>query len=90
MKKDCSNIFTFVHEWERRRQKSDRHYDPAKNIGIGKIKKEDVEELQKWSDEQPKTTRKDHFLKQFPGADVNRIQPCYLNYGCNSKIYRRK
>lgn len=60
---DCTNIYNFMSEWERRREaEPDVDWTAINRLEFGVVKTF-IEELQLWSDEHPKMTRKEKFEK---------------------------
>lgn len=75
---DCSNIYNFVNEWERRRKaEPEQRWGSITNYFLGlKQLHTLVEELQKWSDEHQKMTRKEKFIKMCKENRFENVNLC--------------
>lgn len=88
---DCANIYNFINEWDRRKQKEKitmvsalewfGNISSFTNDTISERLDDEIKKLQKWSDEHPKMTRKEKFKKM---CEENGFENLNLNL-CSHK-----
>lgn len=71
---DCSNIFNFISEWNRRAKSTDYAIATFNECGWDENRfQKEVPALQKWSDENPINTREEMFTKLLKENGFERV-----------------